>query len=224
MAHQAATAAPVLEKTAAPEPPEKVVGPEPPEKTAEPEKGNNTAHRPRRHLGGMPWNWRGASMAQPSPYTQESGAQDGMRSQPADVASQVAEPARKVEHAPIAAAPRANPVHTLWGLLRRLPWSWWRLEAIETEKSDQPAAAEAAPSPIPKTRAAPKSEDEAIAWELGLRADLAVVELRRIRREFAKKNHPDRIEPALRVNAARRMTIANMLIDAQMKQKWPRKS
>jgi hypothetical protein len=64
----------------------------------------------------------------------------------------------------------------------------------------------------------PKTEDQAIAEELGLSPDLATVDLQRLRRDFAKKNHPDRFEPARRTNAARRMSIANMLIDEQMRQ------
>jgi hypothetical protein len=63
-----------------------------------------------------------------------------------------------------------------------------------------------------------KTEDQAISEELGLSAELATVDLKRIRRDFAKKNHPDRFEPARRTNAARRMSIANMLIDEQMRQ------
>jgi hypothetical protein len=63
-----------------------------------------------------------------------------------------------------------------------------------------------------------KTEDQAIAEELGLSPDLAIVDLQRLRRDFAKKNHPDRFEPARRTNAARRMSIANMLIDEQMRQ------
>jgi hypothetical protein len=63
-----------------------------------------------------------------------------------------------------------------------------------------------------------KTEDEEIAEELGLSANLAAAELQRIRRDFAKKNHPDRFEPAHRTGAARRMSIANMLIDAQLRQ------
>ncbi|MGA2637303.1 hypothetical protein [Methylocella sp.] len=82
-------------------------------------------------------------------------------------------------------------------------------------------AKSAAPNPKPQEACAQKSEDETIAEELGLRADLAIVDLRRIRRDFAKKNHPDRFEPAHRLGAARRMTIANMLIDARLKQRPP---
>ena len=83
------------------------------------------------------------------------------------------------------------------------------------------AAAKKAASKVAPQAAAPKSEDETIAEELGLRADLGIGELRRIRRDFAKKNHPDRFEAAQRIGAARRMTIANSLIDAHLKQKPP---
>jgi hypothetical protein len=62
-----------------------------------------------------------------------------------------------------------------------------------------------------------KTEDEAIAEELGLSPELGLVDLKRIRRDFAKKNHPDRFEPARRRSAERRMSIANMLIDEQMR-------
>ena len=66
----------------------------------------------------------------------------------------------------------------------------------------EPAEA-ANPEPV---RAEPaKTEDQLIAAELGLSPDLATVDLQRIRRDFAKKNHPDRFEPARRTNAARRM-------------------
>lgn len=79
----------------------------------------------------------------------------------------------------------------------------------------EPAEA-ANPEPL---RAEPaKTEDQLIAAELGLSPDLATVDLQRIRRDFAKKNHPDRFEPARRSTAARRMSIANMLIDEQMRQ------
>jgi hypothetical protein len=58
----------------------------------------------------------------------------------------------------------------------------------------QDAAVRAPPDPASRRVAVQKSEDESIAEELGLRADLAVDELRRIRRDFAKRNHPDCFE------------------------------
>jgi hypothetical protein len=63
------------------------------------------------------------------------------------------------------------------------------------------------------------SEDEEIAEELGLAKAFAKTDLERIRREFAKKNHPDLCPPPFRMRASRRMSIANMLIDARLKEK-----
>ena len=210
MAHQAAAA------------PEKTGEPEGPARAREPDETDDSIDRPRRNFAGAPSGGRGASAAQSSSSAQQSGAEDAPVSPPADAASNAKASAQNAGAAPIEAAPGLNPVHALRRLLGQLPWGWWRLEALKARKRQKAAASEAAPSPQLKAAGAPKSEDEAIARELGLRADLALAELRRIRREFAKKNHPDRIEPALRVNAARRMTIANMLIDAQMKQKSPK--
>lgn len=83
-------------------------------------------------------------------------------------------------------------------------------------------AQSALPPPSSKPEVAsvepPKTENQTIADELGLSPELATIDLQRIRRDFAKKNHPDRFEPGSRTNAARRMSIANMLIDEQMQQ------
>ena len=57
----------------------------------------------------------------------------------------------------------------------------------------------------------PPVEPEAIAIELGLNTKGA--DLGRIRRDFAFKNHPDRVAPHLRQRAMVRMQVANMLID-----------
>ncbi|WOJ90330.1 hypothetical protein RZS28_03250 [Methylocapsa polymorpha] len=93
--------------------------------------------------------------------------------------------------------------------------------AEEAAEAAEPAEANTAsrPKPEPPKVQPAQTEDEAIAEELGLRADLADVDLKQIRREFAKKNHPDRFGPAQRMRAARRMSIANMLIDQHLKQK-----
>jgi hypothetical protein len=214
MAHQAAAA------TAAPE---KTGGPERPARTAEQDRMEDPIEWPRRNFAGAPFGWRRACAAQSSSYAQQGGAEDASVSPSVEADSNAKASAQDAGATPIEAAPGPNPVHALRRLLGELPWGWWRLEALKARKRRKAAAAEAAPSPQPKAAGAPKSEDEAIARELGPRTDLALAELRRIRREFAKKNHPDRIEPALRVNAARRMTIANMLIDAQMRLKSPPK-
>lgn len=70
-------------------------------------------------------------------------------------------------------------------------------------------------APAPNAR----SEGEAVHDELRLTSDLTADDLNRIRREFALQNHPDRVTPARRELATRRMTIANALIDEALKQK-----
>lgn len=55
-----------------------------------------------------------------------------------------------------------------------------------------------------------------LARELGLRPGLDAKELTRLRRAFALKNHPDRLDPTLRDLATHRMTLANSLIDEAM--------
>jgi hypothetical protein len=52
-----------------------------------------------------------------------------------------------------------------------------------------------------------------VAKELRLTPDLQPDELARIRRDFALRNHPDRVLPAYRELATRRMMAANALID-----------
>lgn len=92
-------------------------------------------------------------------------------------------------------------------------------EAAMPDPPPRPAAATGqgatANSPAPGRE---KSENESIAEELGLCAGLGLIDLKRIRRDFARKNHPDRFEPARRSSAERRMSIANMLIDEQIRQ------
>ncbi|ACK50352.1 hypothetical protein Msil_1387 [Methylocella silvestris BL2] len=119
---------------------------------------------------------------------------------------------------PFANGPVGNPVHALRRLLQQFPFAWRRMKTPGLAD-----AAQEAPASSLRTAPPPMGEDEAIAEELGLSADLAIVDLRRIRRDFAKKNHPDRFAPAQRSGAARRMTIANMLIDERMKQRPPPK-
>jgi hypothetical protein len=102
--------------------------------------------------------------------------------------------------------------------------STWRASGQSFSAADGSAAyAEYAADPVfsgkqPRPKPPPRTEDEAIAEELGLTMTLAKADLVRIRRDFAKKNHPDLCSPAQRPHAARRMSIANMLIDAQLKQ------
>jgi len=61
------------------------------------------------------------------------------------------------------------------------------------------------------------ANDALIAAELGLGSARSRAELRRIRRDFARRNHPDRVPAWLRDEATRRMTIANALIDGALR-------
>lgn len=88
----------------------------------------------------------------------------------------------------------------------------------ETAPREDPPHGEAPQPPKIEPPKHKKTEDEAIAEELGLCPGLGTVDLKRIRRDFAKRNHPDRFEPARRRCAERRMSIANMLIDERMRQ------
>jgi hypothetical protein len=58
---------------------------------------------------------------------------------------------------------------------------------------------------------------EAIAKELNLTDDLDADEIRRVRRDFARVNHPDLAPEMARDVATRRMQIANELIDSALK-------
>jgi hypothetical protein len=67
-----------------------------------------------------------------------------------------------------------------------------------------------------------KANGKSVFDELGLRDDLSDAELRRIRRDFAVRNHPDRVPLAQRDEATKRMTLANVLIDRALKRKAAR--
>jgi hypothetical protein len=70
---------------------------------------------------------------------------------------------------------------------------------------------DATPPPVPA------ADDAAIAAELRLASARTREDLRRIRRSFAMRNHPDRVPDWLREEATRRMTIANAMIDRAMR-------
>ncbi|WP_028748514.1 hypothetical protein [Rhizobium mesoamericanum] len=56
-----------------------------------------------------------------------------------------------------------------------------------------------------------------VAAELDISAHDTVQSLSLKRRAFAKKNHPDRVDPRFRANATTRMTTANLLIDQALR-------
>jgi hypothetical protein len=61
-----------------------------------------------------------------------------------------------------------------------------------------------------------KNEPALIAGELNLSSARSLSDLQRIRRNFARRNHPDSVPHEQREEATRRMTIANTLIDRAM--------
>ena len=65
-------------------------------------------------------------------------------------------------------------------------------------------------APLPEL---PSTEPAAIARELKLTGREKPETLDRLRREFAFRNHPDRVAPELRQRAIVRMQIANRMID-----------
>jgi hypothetical protein len=59
----------------------------------------------------------------------------------------------------------------------------------------------------------PPADRVTVARELGLRPGMGLGELGRIRRRFARLNHPDSLPANLRPQATARMMMANMLLD-----------
>lgn len=77
-------------------------------------------------------------------------------------------------------------------------------------------------SESPRPRASKPNDPQAVADELCITAEMTVSDLCRLRREFALANHPDRFDSVEREGATRRMMIANMLIDRELKRRhWP---
>jgi len=60
---------------------------------------------------------------------------------------------------------------------------------------------------------------EDIAAELDISARDTIQSLSEKRRAFAKKNHPDGVDPLFRENATKRMTTANLLIDQALRRR-----
>lgn len=87
------------------------------------------------------------------------------------------------------------------------------LARLYSDGFSRPPIREAAPEATPP----PKSVHEQVVDELHLTPSLTSTDLKLIRRRFAKANHPDRVPPAIREQASRRMTIANSLIDEALR-------
>ena len=113
---------------------------------------------------------------------------------------------------PAASRHRGTPIHGI--------------ESIREPPADRPDSAtealnrfyveEEAPLPGPP----PSSCDPGdIARELRLTPELTGKAIEQIRRTFALANHPDRVAPAERSLATRRMTLANALIDQALRER-----
>jgi hypothetical protein len=103
---------------------------------------------------------------------------------------------------------------------RVLPAGDWTYPAAEVAPvSPAAAAAQMYDVDIAGTtpKAMPRSVEEAVIQELQLSDGLEQADLERIRRTFAYRNHPDRVGPAHKLHALRRMTVANVLIDQALK-------
>jgi hypothetical protein len=72
---------------------------------------------------------------------------------------------------------------------------------------------------VPAQKPSKPSDAKSVADELHITARMSSSDLHRLRREFALANHPDRAEQAQREDATRRMMIANMLIDRELRRR-----
>lgn len=70
-----------------------------------------------------------------------------------------------------------------------------------------------AASPRGPSVAAPSTDPRMIARELKLQTARSIADLKELRRNFARTNHPDRVAIAFKTEANVRMQIANRLID-----------
>jgi hypothetical protein len=72
--------------------------------------------------------------------------------------------------------------------------------------------------PLPLDKKGPlPSDSDSVGAELGLWDNATRADIRRIRRQFAVRNHPDMLDASERDEATQRMTIANMLLDEALK-------
>jgi hypothetical protein len=74
------------------------------------------------------------------------------------------------------------------------------------------------PEPAVEVETVLDLDEDRITAELGLRSAKTVAALKKARRLFALRNHPDRFHPSLRDKATARMQLANMLLDRRHKE------
>jgi hypothetical protein len=92
----------------------------------------------------------------------------------------------------------------------------WRLNSRDQSQQVPPKQSVANPYLQDESNGAASAhllEPEIIRVELGLNANPSEADVTTLRREFALRNHPDRVSPELRAIATQRMMIANDLTD-----------
>lgn len=87
------------------------------------------------------------------------------------------------------------------------------LTSPEITRSSAYAPDAFSPDPAPLPSKLP-IDTKSIFAELGLKPGLTAYQVRSLRRNFARNNHPDRFPIELQANATERMMIANALCDA----------
>jgi hypothetical protein len=113
--------------------------------------------------------------------------------------------------APAQPAARFGQFGSLLSAMARGPWTALSPRRMTRLYGEARGAAAADP---PSSTA---NEAEQVGQALHIRPWLTARELRRIRRQFARGNHPDRMPASFRDQATRRMVIANGLIDQALK-------
>lgn len=103
-----------------------------------------------------------------------------------------------------AAQAKSEPAYVAHGALTEIYRSTLRLFGLShTDAADK----------LERVLPQPSTKPEDIARELKIRGWHTEVQLHKIRRRFAMKNHPDRVPSSIRSASTMRMGIANMLID-----------
>lgn len=134
------------------------------------------------------------------------------------------QPIRQPSFADILEDVALNPVEDRLGEATSAPFSQDWIFNIFAAAADAAVAADASLAAYRELageppRAAPTFADEqSVAAELELSTAANLDDLARIRRGFARQNHPDMLHPGLSDQATTRMKIANMLIDRRARE------
>ncbi|WP_246188600.1 hypothetical protein [Nitratireductor arenosus] len=111
---------------------------------------------------------------------------------------------------PFGFVPSSEAVEELWANVPgEVVASLYRRTGLESLAENAPGIE----TPDPPEEPLPPADPAAIAAELKIAYARWPKDFDRIRREFARDNHPDKVAPDRRERALARMQIANMLID-----------